>query len=153
MKQESTISKKIINIAIVNGPNLNLLGRRQPEIYGTKSFIDYYKELVLIFEGKVKLHYFQSNHEGAIIDYLQKIGFDYNGIVLNAGAYSHTSIAIADCVSAITCNVVEVHISNIKERESFRHFTYLEAVCQLCIIGKGLNGYQEAIEYLLEDLN
>jgi 3-dehydroquinate dehydratase-2 len=136
-------------IVIINGPNLNLLGRRSPEIYGNQSFEAYFEFLQLHFSDTVTLEYFQSNHEGALIDKIQEIGFEKVGIVLNAGGYSHTSIALADCVSAVTCPVIEVHISDIKNREHFRHHSFLEHVCHSTIIGKGLLGYQLAIEELL----
>ncbi|MDF1696641.1 MAG: 3-dehydroquinate dehydratase [Saprospiraceae bacterium] len=137
-------------IYIINGPNLNLLGKREPEIYGTQSFEAYFSELQLHFEKQTTLHYFQSNHEGALIDKLQEIGFsEQNGIILNAGGYTHTSIALADCISAITSPVIEVHISDIKKRESFRHHSYLEDVCYASIMGQGLKGYQMAIDVLL----
>ncbi len=137
------------NILILNGPNLNLVGLREPEIYGTKTFIDYFNELKHQFTS-VNLDYAQSNHEGVIIDKLHQIGFENNtGIVLNAGAYTHTSIALADAVKAIKSPVVEVHISNIQEREDFRKHSFLTTVCAYHIIGKGLPGYQEAIEWLI----
>lgn len=137
-------------IIIINGPNLNLLGRRQPEIYGSRTFEEFFDQLLLQFEEKAALTYFQSNHEGLLIDKLQEIGFQANGIVLNAGGYTHTSIALADCVSAITSPVIEVHISDIKNREPFRHHSYLESVCHSSIVGKGLDGYHLAIEELLK---
>lgn len=137
-------------IYIINGPNLNLLGKREPEIYGTQTFEEYFNRLCVHFLDKVDLHYFQSNHEGLLIDKLQEIGFTNCGIVLNAGGYTHTSIALADCVSAISSPVVEVHISDIKKRESFRHHSYLEKVCIDSIMGKGLVGYQMAVERLLQ---
>ena len=136
--------KKII---IINGPNLNLLGKRQPEIYGTQTFEDYFKELEDRFPN-TNLFYFQSNHEGALIDTLHKFGFHFDGIILNAGGYTHTSIALMDAVSSIETPVVEVHISNIYEREEFRQFSYIEKVSVKNIVGKGLEGYAEAIEYL-----
>ena len=137
-------------IYIINGPNLNLLGKREPEIYGNQTFEEYFNRLCVHFEDKVELHYFQSNHEGLLIDKLQEIGFTDCGIVLNAGGYTHTSVALADCISAITSPVAEVHISDIKKRESFRHHSYLEAVCIFSIMGKGLVGYQMAIERLID---
>jgi 3-dehydroquinate dehydratase II len=132
---------------IINGPNLNLLGKRQPEIYGKTTFEDYIPMLKEKFENH-EIIYLQSNHEGQLIDWLHEHGFSADGIVLNAGGYTHTSIALADAVSSITTPVVEVHISNIKERESFRHHSYLEAVCVKSIMGKGLEGYEIAIELL-----
>lgn len=136
-------------VLILNGPNLNLLGRRQPEIYGSTSFISYYSELDLKYREQVELDYFQSNHEGDLIDKMQEVGFTFDGIILNAGGYTHTSIALADCVSAITTPVVEVHISNIKEREVFRHHSYLEAVCVKSIMGEGLKGYELGLQHFL----
>lgn len=140
------MKKKII---IINGPNLNLLGVREPEIYGNQTFEEYYSRLKIHFEHNVALEYFQSNHEGVLIDKIQKIGFENCGIVLNGAGYTHTSIALADCVSAVSCPIIEVHISDIKNREAYRHHSYLEAVCQSSITGKGLVGYQLAIEELI----
>ena len=140
-------------IYIINGPNLNLLGKREPEIYGTQTFEEYFNRLCVHFDETVDLHYFQSNHEGVLIDKLQEIGFSDCGIVLNAGGYTHTSIALADCISAISSPVIEVHISDIKKREAFRHHSYLESVCVHSIMGKGLLGYQMAIEKLLKQSN
>lgn len=135
-------------IIILNGPNLNLLGKREPEIYGNTSMEDYYNTLLIKYPN-LDLHYYQSNHEGVIIDKLHEFGFDAKGIVLNAGAYTHTSIAIADAVKAIAVPVVEVHISDIHKREEFRKLSYLKDVCAVQIVGKGLPGYEEAIEYLI----
>lgn len=134
-------------IQIINGPNLNLLGKREIDFYGTISFEQYYTVLK-VNNSHLKLKYFQSNHEGSIIDKIHDVGFEVDGIVINAGAYTHTSIAIRDAIKAIPAPVVEVHISNIKEREKFRHHSYLEEVCEKMIVGKGLPGYQEAIDYL-----
>jgi len=136
-------------IIIINGPNLNLLGNRQTHIYGSQSFEIYFKSLIDKYPD-VDLEYFQSNHEGAILDKLHDTGFLYTGIVLNAGAYTHTSIALADAVAAITTPVIEVHISNIYEREEFRHHSYLEPVCKETIVGKGLPGYELAIDIIME---
>ena len=135
-------------ILILNGPNLNLLGRREPEIYGSQTFEDYFEQLVLHFGEEVKLSYFQSNSEGAIIDKLHEVGFSEVGIVLNAGAYTHTSVAIGDAIAGIKAPVVEVHISNVHARESFRHHSYLSAHCAGIIVGCGLDGYRLAVEYL-----
>lgn len=140
------------NIIIINGPNLNLLGKRQPEIYGNQSFEDYFKQLQAKYDNTVDLEYFQSNHEGVLIDKIQEVGFQNVGIILNAGGYTHTSVALADCVSAVTAPVIEVHISNIKEREYFRRYSYLEDVCQASIMGEGLSGYLMAVENLLNTL-
>lgn len=140
--------KKTAHIVIINGPNLNLLGRREPEIYGTMSFDDYLLQLRAQFP-EVEIVYFQSNHEGAIIDCLQSWDGHCDGIVLNAGAYTHTSIAIRDCVSAISVPVVEVHISDIRKREPFRRYSFLTEVCQSTIMGKGLAGYAEAVKLFM----
>lgn len=137
-----------MEIIIINGPNLNLLGSREPEIYGSESFEEFFARLQLEYDS-VLLHYFQSNHEGELINKLQEVGFSFDGIILNAGAYSHTSIAIADAIAAIKTPVVEVHISNIFEREPFRHHSYLSAVCEGGIFGLGLDGYILAMEYFL----
>lgn len=134
-----------MKIAIINGPNLNLLGKREPSIYGNETFEDYFTTLKNQFPS-ISLYYFQSNHEGAIIDYLHEIGFNYDGIILNAGAYTHTSIAIADAVSAIKTPVIEVHISNVHRREAFRHHSYISAVAKGTITGFGLQSYKLAIQ-------
>jgi len=137
-----------MKICIINGPNLNLLGKREPEIYGARTFENYFRELELAYP-KQELSYFQSNWEGAILDKIHEIGFSYDGIILNAGALTHTSIAIADAIGAITTPVVEVHISNVHKRESFRHHSYLTAKCAGCIVGLGLKGYELGLEYLI----
>lgn|SRR5690606_16824545 len=136
------------NIIIINGPNLNLLGVREKGVYGDKDFPTYLEELRRSFE-QAELSYFQSNHEGAIIDKIHEVGFSLDGIVLNAGAYTHTSLAIADAIAAVTTPVVEVHISNIYARESFRHHSYLAKNCKGVICGFGLDGYRLAVESLL----
>lgn len=136
------------SIIILNGPNLNLLGKREPEIYGTVSFEDYFKEL----EGRfpdLPLVYHQSNHEGAIIDWLHEYGFSPHGIILNAGALTHTSIAIADAIKAITTPVAEVHLSDLRKRESFRRKNYLTDHCVFSVQGMGLEGYAIAVDYFL----
>lgn len=138
-----------MKILILNGPNLNLLGTREPEIYGSKTFEEYFGELELLFP-KVELEYFQSNWEGAIIDKLQEVGFSYEGIVLNAGAYTHTSAGIGDAISAIKTPVVEVHISNVYAREAWRHHSYLSANCKGVIVGFGLKGYELGIRSFIE---
>lgn len=138
----------MFQIQIINGPNLNLLGVRQPEIYGNQNFEDYFMKLRQNFPS-VAIHYFQSNHEGDIIDKLHEIGFNYHGIVLNAGAYTHYSYAIADAISAIATPVVEVHISDIYAREDFRKISVTGENCIQIISGKGLDGYKTAIEVLL----
>ena len=141
----------ITHIHIVNGPNLNLLGKREPEIYGSISFEEYFETLIHKYPG-VELKYFQTNHEGMIIDYLHQHGFAGNtGMILNAGGLSHTSISLRDAVSAIEVPVIEVHISDIYEREIFRHLSFLTDVCAANFIGLGLQGYDAAIEYLMKN--
>lgn len=135
-----------MKILIINGPNLNLLGKREPEIYGIITFEAYFSDLQQVFPD-LELEYFQSNHEGALIDKLHEVGFSIDGIVLNAGAYSHTSIALADAIGSITTPVVEVHISNIHARESFRHHSFLSAKCAGSIVGLGLDGYRLALDF------
>jgi len=138
-----------MEIHIVNGPNLNLLGKREPHIYGSQTFEDYFQVLVKAFP-KVQLHYFQSNSEGALLDYLHKVGFSCEGIVLNAGAYTHSSVALGDAMAGITSPVIEVHISNVHKREAFRHHSYLSAQAAGIIVGLGLNGYKLAIQHLMD---
>ncbi|WAC12236.1 type II 3-dehydroquinate dehydratase [Dyadobacter pollutisoli] len=133
-------------ILILNGPNLNLLGKREPGVYGNQSFDDYFETLKSTFP-EIELHYFQSNHEGALIDKIHEVGFTFDGIVINAGGYTHTSIALADALSAVTTPAVEVHISNIHARESFRHHSYLTSRCKGMICGLGLRGYELAVRY------
>ena len=135
-------------ILIVNGPNLNLLGVREPSIYGHDSFESYMPQLRADFPD-VKIKYYQSNVEGELINKLQEVGFEYDGIVLNAGAYTHTSIALLDCICSLRCPVVEVHISNVHAREEFRHKSMISAACLGVICGFGLAGYKMAIEGLL----
>ncbi|MCL9806145.1 3-dehydroquinate dehydratase [Flavobacterium amniphilum] len=137
-----------MKILIINGPNLNLLGKREPEIYGSQSFEQYFTDLKLKFP-QVELEYYQSNVEGGLINKLQEVGFDYDGIVLNAGAYTHTSIGIGDCIKAITTPVIEVHISNTFSRESFRHQSYISPNAKGIIIGFGLQSYDLGIQSLL----
>ena len=139
-----------MKISIINGPNLNLVGVREPGIYGSRSLNDYLAELVKQYP-EVEFTLFQSNHEGAIIDQLQRVGFDHAGIVLNAGAYTHYSIAIADCIRAITAPVVETHISNVMEREAFRHVSMIKDACATVIAGYGLDSYRRAVEWLIEN--
>ncbi|GHT57296.1 3-dehydroquinate dehydratase [Bacteroidia bacterium] len=138
--------KKII---IINGPNLNLLGKREPSVYGNQSFEDFFAVLQQELKG-IELEYFQSNSEGEIINKLHETDFSYDGIVLNAGAYTHTSLAIADAIAAIKTPVVEVHISNVFKREEYRHYSYLSPVCAGVIAGFGLNSYKLALQYLIE---
>lgn len=140
-------SKKII---IINGPNLNLLGQRQPEIYGNVSFKDFLNNLQREF-SHVEIDYFQSNEEGEIVTKIQNCSH-YNGMVINAAAYSHTSIAIADSLAFLKIPIIEVHISNIFARESFRHHSYISAHCKAVICGLGLEGYRVAIQYLLSKI-
>jgi len=135
-----------MKLAIINGPNLNLLGSRENDIYGDTSFEDYFNVLKSRF--KLELDYFQSNIEGELIDYLQKVNCD--GIVLNGGGYMHTSVSLRDCISAIDTPVVEVHLSNISSRESFRHNSLLSPVCEGSIYGFGLKSYDLAIEFFIE---
>ena len=135
-------------ILIVNGPNLNLLGVREPSIYGHDSFESYMPQLRADFPD-VKIKYYQSNVEGELINKLQEVGFEYDGIVLNAGAYTHTSIALLNCIRSLRCPVVEVHISNVHAREEFRHKSMISAACLGVICGFGLAGYKMAIEGLL----
>jgi len=135
-----------MKIIIINGPNLNLLGKRETSIYGTRSFEEYFEELKNHFKSVAELEYFQSNSEGAILDKLHEVGFSYEGIVLNGGAYTHTSVAIADAIAGIETPVIEVHISNVHARESFRHHSYFSANCKGVIVGLGLQGYELAIQ-------
>ena len=135
-------------ILIINGPNLNLLGKREPSLYGKQDFESFFNELKTEF-CEMELSYFQSNVEGEIINKLHEVGFSIDGIVLNAGAYAHTSIAIADAVRGITTPVVEVHISNVFAREEYRHHSYLSEVCKGVIVGFGLDSYLLAIESIV----
>ncbi len=137
-----------MEIIIINGPNLNLLGKREPEIYGEDSFEDFLLHLNGLFP-EVHLHYFQSNSEGALIDKIHELGFSYDGIILNAGAYTHTSIALADAIAGVATPVIEVHISNVYAREAYRHHSYLSAHCEGVIVGFGLRGYELAVQYFL----
>ncbi len=134
-----------MKLLILNGPNLNLLGKREVNIYGNKSFEDYFEILKKKY-GHINLTYYQSNSEGKLIDKIHEVGFSYDGIVFNAGAYTHTSLALADAISGITTPVIEVHISNVFKRESFRHHSYLSPVCKGTIAGFGLNSYELAIQ-------
>jgi 3-dehydroquinate dehydratase-2 len=135
-------------ILILNGPNLNLLGTREPTVYGNQTFEDYFKTLKTDY-ADIQLHYYQSNHEGDLIDKIHEVGFTFDGIIVNAGGYSHTSIALADALSAVTTPAVEVHISNIHARESFRHHSFLTDRCKGMICGLGLKGYELAVRYFL----
>lgn len=137
-----------MKVIIINGPNLNLLGVREPSIYGQTSFEDYFKKLQQLFP-QLELEYFQSNVEGELINKLQEVGFSYDYIILNAGGYTHTSVAIADCVAAITSPVIEVHVSNVLAREEIRHTSLIGGKCKGSISGFGLNSYRLALESCL----
>lgn len=137
-------------IQIINGPNLNLLGKREPTIYGDASFEGYLDKLRARYP-QCEIAYYQSNSEGNLIDKLHEVGFSFDGIVLNAGAYTHTSIALRDAIKAINTPVVEVHISNVHAREEFRHVSMLSAVCRGVVLGFGLNSYRLAIESFVEE--
>ena len=136
-------------IQIINGPNINLLGKREPSIYGSVSFEDYLAELRAKYP-EVQIDYYQSNIEGELIDKIQQVGFDADGIILNAGAYTHTSIALQDAIRAVKSPVVEVHISNVHTREAFRHVSMISCACVGVICGFGLNSYRLALEALLD---
>lgn len=138
-----------MKIQIINGPNLNLLGVREPGIYGNRSFDDYLTTLRKRYPN-IDIHYFQSNVEGVLIDHLQQVGFDADGIILNAGAYTHTSVALHDCIRSISSPVIEVHISNIHQREEFRHHSMISAACRGMIAGFGLDSYRLALEAFIE---
>lgn len=135
-------------IQIINGPNLNLLGKREPTVYGNRSFEDYLDTLRARYP-ECEIAYYQSNVEGELINKIHEVGFTYDGIILNAGAYTHTSIALHDAIKAVTTPVVEVHISNVHARESFRHVSMLSAACKGVILGLGLDSYRLAVASLL----
>lgn len=135
-----------MKIAIINGPNLNLLGKREPGIYGSQSFEEFFQHLKERF-ADIELSYYQSNVEGELINELHRVGFDADGVVMNPGGYTHTSVAIADAISAITAPVVEVHISNIYAREEFRKQSVVSSKCKGSISGLGLKGYELAVKY------
>lgn len=137
-----------MKIAIINGPNLNLLGKREPGVYGSQDFESYYASLQQQFPD-VELSYFQSNVEGELINELHRVGFTADGIVMNPGGYTHTSVAIGDAIAAIKAPLVEVHISNVHAREEFRHLSHVSAKAAGTICGLGLKGYALAIQYLL----
>ena len=137
-----------MKIIIINGPNLNLLGVRQPEIYGSEPFEAKLKDLRSQFP-ELDIHYFQSNHEGQLIDKLHETGFSFAGIILNPGGYSHTSVALADAVAAIKSPVIEVHLSNIYSREEFRRHSFISPYCKGVISGLGLYGYEAALHTLI----
>jgi 3-dehydroquinate dehydratase-2 len=138
----------MLNIAIINGPNLNLLGTREPEVYGAKNFEQFLDELVAKYPA-VNFTYFQSNIEGELINALQKEGFIADGIILNPGGYTHTSVAIGDAIAAIKCPVIEVHISNVHAREEFRKISHVSAKAKGTISGLGLKGYELALQFFL----
>src|SRR6476661_3705201 len=138
-----------MKIAIINGPNLNLLGKREPGIYGSTSFEQFFEGLKKKYP-QIDLHYYQSNIEGELINELQRVGFDHDGIVLNPGGYTHTSVALGDAIAAITTPVVEVHISNVHAREDFRKISHVSAKSKGTIAGLGLMGYELAVRALIE---
>ena len=135
-----------MRILIINGPNLNLLGKREPAIYGSATFEDYFSTLQEKFSNTIDLEYFQSNHEGELVDKLHEVGFSYDGIVMNAGAYTHTSVALADAIKGIETPVIEVHISNTHAREDFRKHSYLSPCVKGVILGFGLGSYELAVQ-------
>ena len=138
-----------MKIAIINGPNLNLLGKRETNIYGNKPFENYFEDLKNIYPG-VNFHYYQSNVEGELINELQRLGFEYDGIVLNPGGYTHTSVALGDAIAAITTPVIEVHISNVHAREDFRKLSHISGKAVGSIFGLGLKGYELAVKWLID---
>ncbi len=138
-----------MKIAIINGPNLNLLGKREPTIYGSQSFDDYLEELKKKYP-QVQFSYYQSNVEGDLINEIQRVGFDWDGVILNPGGYTHTSVAIGDAIAAIKSPVVEVHISNVHAREEFRKHSHVSGKSAGSIIGLGLKGYELALQYFLQ---
>ena len=133
-----------MKIAIINGPNLNLLGKREPGIYGAESFESFFETLKAKFPA-IDFHYYQSNVEGELVNELQRVGFSYDGIIMNPGGYTHTSVAIGDCIAAITTPVIEVHISNVHAREDFRKLSHVSAKAKGTIAGLGLKGYELAV--------
>ena len=141
-----------MKLQIINGPNLNLLGTREKKIYGNQNFTEYFKDLQLNFKN-IDLHYFQSNIEGELINKIHEVGFDYDGIILNAAAYTHTSVGIGDAIRSISSPVVEVHISNIYSREEFRHKSFLSAHVKGIVMGFGLKSYDLAILSFINQLS
>lgn len=139
-------------IWVINGPNLNLLGQREKDVYGDRSFQDFFEKDLKTRFSNVELNYFQSNSEGVLIDKIHEVGFSCEGIVLNAGAYTHTSVAIADAIAAVQAPVVEVHISNVFKREAFRHNSFLSPHCVGVIAGFGLESYALGVQALVPDL-
>jgi 3-dehydroquinate dehydratase-2 len=138
-----------MRIAIINGPNLNLLGTREPEVYGSQTFEQYYAQLIKKYAA-ITFSYFQSNIEGELIDELQRVGFSSDGILLNPGGYTHTSVAIGDAIAAIKAPVIEVHISNVNAREEFRRLSHVSAKAKGTIAGLGLKGYELALQFFIE---
>ena len=141
-----------MNIQIINGPNINLLGKREPSLYGAVSFEDYLQQLKAKYP-EIEIGYYQSNVEGEMINRLHEVGFSCDGIILNAGAYTHTSIALQDAIRAITAPVIEVHISNVHAREEFRHKSMISCACKGVICGFGLDSYRLGVEALLTERN
>lgn len=138
-------------IQIINGPNLNLLGRREPDVYGNETFESLLQQLRSVYHSCCEIEYYQSNHEGDLIDKIHAVGFSADGIILNAGAYTHSSIALHDAIKAVTTPVVEVHISNVHARESFRKVSMIAAACKGVIAGFGMQSYRLAVEALLTE--
>ncbi|WP_339925528.1 type II 3-dehydroquinate dehydratase [uncultured Cyclobacterium sp.] len=139
-----------MKITIINGPNLNLLGKREPEIYGSRSFEDYFETLVQKYPD-LELSYYQSNVEGELVNMLHEVGFEHDAILINAGAYTHTSVALSDAIAGITSPVLEVHISNIYKRETFRHKSIISKECVGMIAGLGLKGYELGLNYFIDN--
>ncbi len=138
-----------MKIAIINGPNLNLLGTREPDVYGSQTFEQYFQQLKQKFPD-VEFHYFQSNIEGELIDEIQRRGFEYDGIILNPAGYTHTSVAIGDAIASIKTPLIEVHISNVHAREDFRKLSHVSAKARGTICGLGLKGYELAVEWFMQ---
>ena len=138
-----------MKILIINGPNLNLLGKREPDVYGSITFEEYFGKIKTRYK-KLEFEYYQSNVEGELIDKIHEVGFEYDGIIINAGAYTHTSVALRDAIAGIETLVIEVHISNTHQREEFRHHSYISPVCKGIILGFGLDSYRLAIESFLK---
>lgn len=139
-----------MKIAIINGPNLNLLGKREPDVYGSQSFEDFFSDLQYAFP-QVELHYYQSNVEGELINEIQRVGFSFDGIVLNPGGYTHTSVALGDAIAAIKTKVIEVHISNVHAREDFRKLSHVSGKSVGSIIGLGLKGYELGVKWFVDN--
>lgn len=143
------LKREKMKIQIINGPNLNLLGKREPGVYGATSFEDYLKDLRSRY-ADIRLDYYQSNVEGELINKIHEVGFDYDGIILNAGAYTHTSVALQDAIRAVKTPVIEVHISNVHKREEFRHKSMISCACVGVICGFGMDSYRLAVESLIK---